>query len=102
MAQFSYKARRRSGELVQGVVDVADRSAALMQIERLGLLPVAVDAARGAEAKAERKERAASAKSATGRTDALPPALRDWFRRKKKPKLQELATFTQQLANLLN
>jgi type II secretory pathway component PulF len=101
MAQFSYKARRRTGEMVQGVVDVADRSAALMQIERLGLLPVAVDAARGAEAKAERKERAATPKSATARTDALPPALRDWFRRKKKPKLQELATFTQQLANLL-
>ena len=35
MAQFSYKARRRSGEVVQGVLDVADRTAALTQIERL-------------------------------------------------------------------
>jgi type IV pilus assembly protein PilC len=101
MAQFSYKARRRTGELVQGVVDVADRSAALLQIERLGLLPVAIDAARGTEtAKAERAERARAPK-ATARADALPPALREWFTRKKKPKLQELATFTQQLANLL-
>ena len=40
MAQFSYKARRKTGEVVQGVLDVADRSAALMQIERLGLFPV--------------------------------------------------------------
>ena len=44
MAQFSYKARRRSGEVVQGVLDVTDRSAALLQIERLGLFPVSVDA----------------------------------------------------------
>ena len=101
MAQFSYKARRRTGELVQGVVDVADRSAALMQIERLGLLPVAIDAARGSEPKAERVERAKAPKAAASRTDVLPPTLREWFQRKKKPKLQELATFTQQLANLL-
>ena len=101
MAQFSYKARRRTGEMVQGVVDVADRSAALMQIERLGLLPVAVDGGRGAEGKAERKEKATAPKATTQQTDALPPALRDWFKRKKKPKLQELATFTQQLSNLL-
>src|SRR5687768_15752608 len=98
MAQFSYKARRRTGELVQGVVDVADRSAALLQIERLGLLPVAIDAARGAEpAKAER----ARAPKTAPRADVLPPGVREWFTKKKKPKLQELATFTQQLANLL-
>ena len=42
MPQFSYKARRRSGELVEGVLDVADRSAALVQIQRSGLFPVAV------------------------------------------------------------
>jgi type II secretory pathway component PulF len=32
----------------------------------------------------------------------LPPALRTAFTKKRKPKLQELATFTQQLANLLS
>src|ERR1043165_6094927 len=46
MPQFSYKARRRSGEVVEGLLDVADRSAALIQIERLGLFPVAVDASK--------------------------------------------------------
>ena len=46
MPQFSYRARRRSGELVEGVLDVADRSAAVTQIERLGLFPVAVDTAK--------------------------------------------------------
>ena len=56
MAQFAYKARRRSGEVVQGVLDVADRAAALSQIERLGLFPVMVDASKAgmaAVAKAE-------------------------------------------------
>jgi type II secretory pathway component PulF len=32
----------------------------------------------------------------------MPQALRAAFKRKRKPKLQELATFTQQLANLLS
>ena len=96
MAQFSYKARRRSGEVVQGILDVPDRSAALSQIERLGLFPVAVEMAKGAViAKAERAERR------TASAGVLPPALREWLHRKRKPKLQELATFTQQLANLL-
>ncbi len=55
MPQFSYKARRRTGEVVQGILDVADRSAALLQIERLGLFPVTVDASKaGAIATAER------------------------------------------------
>ena len=64
MPQFSYKARRRTGEVVQGILDVADRSAALVQIERLGLFPVAVDAAKGgAIAAAERS--ATSSKPST-------------------------------------
>src|SRR5438477_1073039 len=97
MAQFSYKARRKSGEVVQGVLDVADRAAALMQIERLGLFPVAVDAAKGAAvAKAEPPGR-----KATTSAGVLPPALRAFLNRQRKPRLQELATFTQQLANLL-
>ncbi|MDX1950930.1 MAG: type II secretion system F family protein [Verrucomicrobiota bacterium] len=97
MAQFSYKARRRSGEVVQGLLEVPDRSAALLQIERLGLLPVALEAAKGsALAKAEKA--AARSETAAG---VLPPALRELLTRKRKPKLQELATFTQQLSNLL-
>src|SRR5881394_2461355 len=97
MAQFSYKARRKSGEVVQGVLDVADRPAALMQIERLGLFPVAVDVAKGtAVPKAERSGRKAAATAGL-----LPPALRAFLSRQRKPKLQELATFTQQMANLL-
>ncbi|MBI3848905.1 MAG: type II secretion system F family protein [Verrucomicrobia bacterium] len=97
MPQFSYKARRRTGEAVEGVLDVADRSAALLQIERLGLFPVAVEAAKGGVGATI--ERAAVPKRDWAA--ALPPALREILQRKRKPKLQELATFTQQLANLL-
>src|SRR5579862_2563133 len=99
MPQFSYKARRRTGEVVEGVLDVADRSAALIQIERLGLFPVVVDAAKGgAIALSERP----AARQKTDWRALLPLTLRASFAQKRKPKLQELATFTQQLANLLN
>src|SRR5579862_1660192 len=98
MPQFSYKARRRTGEVVEGVLEVTDRSAALIQIERLGLFPVAVDAAKGGGVLA--MERPTGQK--TDWRTILPPALRTALTQKRKPKLQELATFTQQLANLLH
>ncbi|MGH7989153.1 MAG: type II secretion system F family protein, partial [Limisphaerales bacterium] len=96
MPEFSYKARRRSGELVEGVLEVADRPAALAQITRLGLFPVAVDANRGGAV--------VNGKRASQKVDLmafLPPTLRAQMQQKRKPKLQDLATFTQQLANLL-
>jgi len=99
MPQFSYKARRRTGEVVEGILDVADRSAALLQIERLGLFPVAVDASKaGAMAVAAERPRGQK----TDWRTLLPPTIRAALGRKRRPKLQELATFTQQLANLLN
>ncbi|MDB6057083.1 MAG: Type secretion system protein [Verrucomicrobiales bacterium] len=95
MPAFAYKARKRSGEVVTGVLDVADRSAALLQIDRLGLFPVSVDMPKGAAAAAEKTG------SKQVNLDFLPPAMRSFFHRKRKPKMQELATFTQQMANLL-
>src|SRR6185369_14959060 len=98
MAQFSYKARRRSGEVVEGILEVADRPAALVQIERLGLFPVAIEAAKASAAALP--ERAPGTK--IDLASLLPASLRSSLTRKRRPKLQELATFTQQLANLLN
>ncbi len=94
MPQFSYKARRRNGELVEGVLEVADRPAAVSQIERLGLFPVAVDTGKAAVAD-KQGGRGFDLRS------YLPPTLREHFEQQRKPKMQELATFTQQLANLL-
>src|SRR5665213_2893948 len=102
MPQFSYKARRRSGEVVTGILDVADRNIALIQIERLGLFPIAVEApknAAAAAAAAAALDRAGGGK--TSWADYLPPSLRQYAKRKRKPKMQEMATFTNQLANLL-
>jgi type II secretory pathway component PulF len=96
MPQFSYRARRRSGELVEGVLEGNDRPAAVAQVERLGLFPIAVDAAKGGAAIAGKR---------SGQNFSfasfLPPTLREQWQQKRKPNLQELATFTQQLANLL-
>ena len=94
MPQFSYKARRKTGEVVQGVLDVADRAAALVQIERLGLFPVMVEGARGAAVVT------ASGEKEKAKRSLLPASFQR--KRQRRPKLQELATFTQQLANLLN
>lgn len=99
MAQFSYKARRRSGEVVQGTLDVSDRGAALIQIERLGLLPVSLEAAKGGKGKKASPGKAA--RDAGGDRAGLPPFMREFMERKRKPKMQELATYTQQMANLL-
>ena len=96
MAQFAYKARRRTGEVVQGVLDVADRAAALAQIERLGLFPVMIDASKAGVAVAGTVDKP---KQGGGFAAAMPAAFRR--QRQRKPKLPELATFTRQLSNLL-
>jgi type II secretory pathway component PulF len=96
MPQFSYRARRRSGELVEGVLEGNDRPAVVAQVERLGLFPIAVDAAKGGAAIAGKR-----GGQKFSFASFLPPTLREQWQQKRKPNLQELATFTQQLANLL-
>lgn len=99
MPQFNYKARRRNGELVDGILDVADQSAAVVQLQRAGLFPVTVRAA-----KVDRKAAKAVGEpvpAAQGAARLLPESMRRLFKTQRKPKLQELATYTQQLANLL-
>jgi len=91
MAQFTYKARRPSGELVEGALESADKASALGQLDRLGLFPVSVQQSGGTKAQPRK---------AAKRAPAGQPATRP--RKMKKPKLQELAGFSRQLANLLN
>jgi type IV pilus assembly protein PilC len=91
MAQFTYKARRPSGELVEGALESADKASALGQLDRLGLFPVSVQQSGGTKAQPRK---------AAKRAPAGQPAPRP--RKMKKPKLQELAGFSRQLANLLN
>lgn len=96
MPQFSYKARKRSGELVEGVLEVNDRSAALLQIQRSGLFPIAVADAKAIAAPVGKKGREINL------TAFLPASMQAQLNQRRRPKLQELATFTTQLANLLN
>ena len=97
MAQFSYKARRPSGDVVKGVLDVDDRGAALIQIERSGLLPISLEAVKGGN-----QGTGAAKKGSGDLSSALPTFLRSILNCQRKPKLQELATWTQQLANLIH
>src|ERR1019366_1425713 len=66
--------------------------------ERLGLFPIAIEAPRSNAAAVP----AARPSATTGSwTESLPPSLRRHFNKQRQPKLQELATFTNQLANLI-
>ena len=98
MAQFAYRARKRTGETVEGMLDVVDRPAALLQIQKLGLFPVAVNATKGGAAVAVRNGENSQAPAQL----VLPAGLQKFLDRKRKPKLEELARYTQQLANLLH
>lgn len=95
MPLFQYKARRRSGELVHGTLDVADRVAALSQLSKSGLFPVEVVSSKAGASKTPPVSNGQSTRR------ILPAGLLNQFQRRRKPRLQELATFTQQLANLL-
>src|SRR5207248_644897 len=88
MPQFSYRARNAQGELVEGVLDCADRAVAIQQIELQRCIPVRIELL-GAEPK--------------GPKVARPPAggaLESPTKNLKIPHGQ-LLIFTEQLAHLL-
>jgi len=90
MAKFNYKARNDGGEMVSGVLEAADRSAALSQISALGLFPVSVESPQS------------EATAAVPRSSKSGTAPRRLFQRgPAKPSLRDLANFTRQLSNLL-
>jgi type IV pilus assembly protein PilC len=98
MAQFNYKARKKSGEAVDGSVEAADRSSAALQIERIGLMPVSISAPRGPTKLARSAAVTASSDAKSGEKLGFRAL---FTRGPRRPKLQELAMYTHQLANLL-
>ena len=88
MPQFSYRARNAKGELVEGVLECADRTVAIHQIEQQRCIPIRIDVV-GARPEAADKKRAAAAPVAPAPTQSL-----------KVPQAQ-LLIFTEQLAHLL-
>ena len=102
MAQFNYKARRRSGEVVEGVLEAGDRAAAVVQVERLGIIPVSVVQAKGSNKPAKPSSSTGSPAARAAAAEGSKVGLSRLFARSpKKPGLKELAMYTLQLANLL-
>ncbi|HEY6070049.1 MAG TPA: type II secretion system F family protein [Chthoniobacterales bacterium] len=89
MPQFSYKARNAKGELVEGVVECADRTIAIHQIEQQRCIPIRIDAVVAGPDGADKKKPSAIAAPAVVPTHSL-----------KIPHAQ-LLIFTEQLAHLL-
>ena len=88
MPQFSYRARNAQGELVEGVLDCADRAVAIQQIELQRCIPVRIELL-GAEPKRPKVVRppAGGALEAPTRNLKIPHG--------------QLLIFTEQLAHLL-
>jgi type II secretory pathway component PulF len=87
MPQFSYRARNPQGELVEGVLECADRTIAIHQIEQKRCIPIRIEAIGGRPEGADKKEATASAPPAPAQSLKIPQA--------------QLLIFTEQLAHLL-
>lgn len=104
MPTYTYIARSRAGERADGTLDAPDRRAALVALERKGLVPVSVKegGSGAAAAKAGKKEKAA--KAARGGRDAETsgsPQI-SFSRRKTSMSMREVAMLTRELGDLLN
>ncbi len=85
MPEFSYRARNMQGALVEGVLNCADRSVAIRQIEQLHYIPIRIDAV------------GATPQVVIGGAPVVMPAA---TKNLKIPHTQ-LLIFTEQLAHLL-
>jgi type II secretory pathway component PulF len=86
MPRFSYRARNARGELVEGVLECADRAIAIHQIEQQRCIPIRIDPIGARAESMNKKESAASAAAPTSNLK-IPQA--------------QLLIFTEQLAHLL-
>ncbi len=88
MPQFSYRARDAQGALVEGVLNVADRSVAIRQIEQQNCVPIRIEAmAGGAPVSANGKAAPATAAAAPTQSLKIPHS--------------QLLIFTEQLGHLI-
>ena len=87
MPQFSYRARNAQGELIEGVLDCADRTIAIHQIEQKRCIPIRIEAIGARLETVEKKESKATAAAAPAQALKIPQ--------------NQLLIFTEQLAHLL-
>src|SRR6516162_2410424 len=86
MPQFAYRARNAQGELVEGVLDCADRTIAIHQIEQQRCIPIRIDVIGVRRESFDKKESAAVPQTPT-QSLKIPQS--------------QLLIFTEQLAHLL-
>jgi len=86
MPTFVYKARRRNGEKVEGELEAHDQRAAMLALERSGLIPAAVEERRGAAGRAAKADRRGE---------------RFTWRRSPRLGMREVLVFTTELSDLL-
>src|SRR4029077_3860012 len=65
MPQFSYRARNAQGELVEGVLDCADRAIAIHQIEQQRCIPIRIEVVGAPLVSADKKQSAATPSAPT-------------------------------------
>ena len=110
MAQFKYIAKSRTGERQEGTLDAPDKRAAMLQLGRLGLVPISVSdvqaqAAAPAPADKAKEPPKPAAKPAAAPAPGAPP--KKWFRFEKgvrthsRMKMGDLLLFTSELSDLL-
>ena len=96
MPDFSYSARNKSGESVNGRLTAPDRKAALSQLTAQGYFPIAVDVAQKKNAgTGPSKPKAGAPPAATAAKAGAPAA------KKVRVSSRQVMLFTLQLANLL-
>jgi len=90
MPSFAYKAKDKSGQRVEGVVEANDRLTALRQVEKLGYVPISMAAGE------------AAVPTATGRPSAASRFKIDLsILRRKKMGTRDVLTFSTELSDLL-
>ena len=97
MGIYSYTAKSSSGERVQGTIDANDRRAAMVQIERMGHVPISVKEGAGPAPK-KKLRKGVKEKSDTASRFKLE---RRASTKAPKMKLRELLLFSQELSDLL-
>jgi type IV pilus assembly protein PilC len=101
MAKFKYTARSRAGERVTGVIEAADRRAALSQIERLGHTPVSVSESGAPPAPPPPAPAKAPAKTAAPAAPKKKRFVLERQPRHPRLKVRDVLLFTRELSDLL-
>src|SRR3954465_10403374 len=103
MPQFSYRARNAQGGLVEGVLECADRSVAIRQIEQLQYMPVRIELVSRTTPPPEKTSKNGASAAAVARRPAAPAAKAAPPAPTQKLKIAhtQLLIFTEQLGHLI-